>query len=29
LSSPEPVMPDGEWRYFSIWVASVLPPGAS
>ncbi len=22
-------MPPGEWRYFSIWVASVLPPGAS
>jgi len=21
------VMPSGEWRNFSIWVASVLPPG--
>ena len=26
LSDSELVRPSGEWRYFSIWVASVLPP---
>ncbi len=29
LSEIELVTPGGECRYFSIWVASVLPPGAS